>query len=531
MSKDIEYFQRADVELVDDKPFFAPVASDLLDELLCQYQAMRKRIESISELLTSETSGAIQYYLDAYSSTNSRSYMPTVSALFQVKNAVAQLNGAYWSKTMNLTDVYDSMPQKRRDEWNASIREMTTPDFEESTVRTTIEGLLSMRSQFLGERVDGIFRNLSGEHVTNCPEGFSKRMILASVLNEWNGVAQTKAGLINDLRCVIAKFMGRDEPRHNVTDGLIRNLQSRWGEWVTIDGGALRIRLYKKGTAHLEVHPDMAWRLNQILAFLYPRAIPAQFRQKPAKKEKSFAMMQRPLPFAVLAVLSGVVPFARGSLTMSIPYRFKEENKAAFEEALTILESIGGTRLESGNYEFDYDAKSVIDEIVVSGSIPDQKSHQFYPTPVSLARRAIEIADIGAGHTCLEPSAGMGGLAGLMPLAQTTCIEVSRLHCEVLTSKGFTAHNTDFIEWSKSAPKFDRIIANPPFSEGRWQAHTTAMAGLLKQDGRLVVILPSSAPNSFKVPDANMRWHGPFDNEFSGTSISVVILELTKGVI
>lgn len=516
-------------ELVEESQFFAPVASDLLDGLIGQYQSMRKRIVAVDELISNETIGAVQYYLDAYSGDGGhRGYMPNVADLFKVDKAISKLNSAYWSKTMHLTDVFDVMPQKRRDEWNKSIVEMSTPEFEESTVRSTISSLLDMRSQFLSERVDGIFRNLSGDHVTNCPEAFGKRMIIGYVLNEYSSVGQTKSGLINDLRGVIAKFMGRGELKHYDSYRLINTLKTKWGEWVTIDGGALRIRLYKKGTAHLEIHPDMAWRLNQILAHLYPRAIPAQFRQRPAKREKTFSMMQRPLPFAVINVLSEVKPFTRGSLLMHISLYSREKfDKAALNEAGAVLQSIGGVDVGSSNFQFDYDPTEVINDIVVSGCIPDQKSHQFYPTPESLARRAIEIAEIEAHHTCLEPSAGMGGLAGFMPKDSTTCVEVSAMHCEVLKAKGYTVHNQDFIDWSKSATKFDRIVANPPFSEGRWQAHTTAMASLLSKDGRLVVILPASAPNSFKLQKCNMQWHGPFDNEFAGTSISVVILSAT----
>lgn len=75
------------------------------------------------------------------------------------------------------------------------------------------------------------------------------------------------------------------------------------GEWHVVDGGALRIRVYKKGTAHLEVHPDMAWRLNHALAHLYPLAIPAQHRQRPARRAKDFPLMQRLLPFEVLDLI------------------------------------------------------------------------------------------------------------------------------------------------------------------------------------------------------------------------------------
>lgn len=48
--------------------------------------------------------------------------------------------------------------------------------------------------------------------------------------------------------------------------------------------------------------------------------------------------------------------------------------------------------------------------------------------------------------------------------------------------------------------------------------------GLLGQDGRLVAILPSGARNSFTLPGFSLQWHGPFDNQFPGASVSVVIL-------
>jgi hypothetical protein len=63
----------------------------------------------------------------------------------------------------------------------------------------------------------------------------------------------------------------------------------------------LRAKAFQKGTAHLEIHPDMAWRLNDILAFLYPMAIPAEHRQKPRTKAKTSALHSNLLPFSVLS--------------------------------------------------------------------------------------------------------------------------------------------------------------------------------------------------------------------------------------
>jgi hypothetical protein len=47
----------------------------------------------------------------------------------------------------------------------------------------------------------------------------------------------------------------------------------------------VRIRIYRGvGTAHLEINPEIAYRLNGVLANLYPLAIPAQFRARPKSR-------------------------------------------------------------------------------------------------------------------------------------------------------------------------------------------------------------------------------------------------------
>ncbi|WP_294767175.1 DUF4942 domain-containing protein [uncultured Rhodoferax sp.] len=500
---------------------------------------MRKRIEALAEHVSGENMAAMEYFLDGNKDPHGNGrYTVAARYLFDVKGAVASLNSAYWSKTLALTDVLNLMPQKRRDEWNKTIREMTAPDFTDESVRPTITELLNMRAQFLAERVDGIFRGLSGEHVTNAPEGFGKRMIIARVLSAYDTTDHSTCGLINDLRCVVAKFMGRTEPGWSATSDLIPILKRNWGQWVTIDGGAMKIRLYKKGTAHMEVHPDMAWRLNSVLANLYPLAIPAQFRQKPARKVKDFLMMARPLPFPVLSLLAGlraaterISGWPERYRTLENTYRFDNLSTAkdspAAAEAIRVLKAIGATVCANGwHFAFDYHPREVLDQIIASGCIPDQKAHQFYPTPESLARVAVDLADIGESHTVLEPSAGMGGLADLLPKERTECVEISALHCKVLESKGFRTQKADFLGWK--AGSFNRIVMNPPFSEGRWQAHTLHAAGMLRDKGVLVAILPASARKSFTVPGLQCEWHGPYDNEFAGTSVSVVILKAVR---
>lgn len=536
-------------ERIED--FFAPVKTDLIDTLLAQYRRDRLNIDALAEIVAGDMGGAVHYFIEGNAGDDKYQRMVYVDRLFQRPMAYKALDSAFWSKALSLTDVYDYMPQKRRDEWNEQLtawkkfasnpdkNPTPLPEFEEGTVRSTIGGLLAMRAQFFGERVDGIFRGLSGEHVTNSPAGFGKRMIVAGVLTSYRTSNTSVCGLVNDLRCVVAKFMGRDEPKWNATSHLVGILQRNWGTWVSIDGGSLRIRLYKKGTCHLEVHPDMAWRLNQILAHLHPLAIPPEFRTKPKKKVKDFVMMGRPLPFAVVELLMGL-RVARRFIRQDPKDRWEEvkngrcfdygeHDKTAMAEAEKVLEAIGGVKCKDW-FEFEYDPDKVIDEIVASGCIPDQKSHQFYPTLENVADKVIEEAQIEDEDECLEPSAGNGALADRMPKERTTCVEIAPLRCQILKAKGFRIEQADFLQWSERAwlegRRFDKVVANPPFSEGRAAAHLQAAARLVRPSGRLVFVLPSSMRDKDPGLGAGwlIKWSAPLDNEFAGTSVSVVIL-------
>lgn len=521
-------------EIVEGAQFFAPVSADLVDELIGRYKAMRANIEAVAQFIHGgDNAAAIGYFLSGNHGTHDR-YIKSVAEVFKLEGAIAQLNANYWQQAMQLTDVYDYMPAKRRDEWNDQIHKKQTPEFEEDTVRSTLMDLLASRHKFFGERVDGIFQNLSGEHVTNQPQGFSKRMIIY--------VAHRKE-YITDLRQVVAKFMGReDEPNWQNTDQLLAAANRNSGQWMTIDGGAMRIRTYMKGTAHFEIHPDIAWKLNCVLASMYPMAIPAEFRQKPKKKLKDFVMLERPLPFAVVRAIAEMqcprtTPWKSSydhkivepatTNRNSLEFRYCDD-KFVRAEVAKVLEAIGAVRFTRGGYEwfeFDYEFRETLDHIIASGCIPDHKSHQFYPTPENLARLAVEMAEIEPGHTCLEPSAGQGGLADFMPKEQTVCVELSKVHCQILKAKGYYTERADFLQWHTTG-KYDRVVMNPPFSDGRWQAHAEHAASMC--GGRLVAILPASAKNKFKLEGFTCEWSLVFDNEFDGASVSVVILKADR---
>lgn len=530
----------AAVQPLTESEFFAPASTDMVDGLIGRYRNERQRMESVCEFLAGDDfKSVVGYFEDA---ARRKDHRAGSTPSFKLEQGIAALNASYWQQALNLTDVLDFMPSKRREEWFDQIHKMETPEFEESTVRATLSGLLTARMDFLAEKVDGIFRALSKTHVTNQPEGFGKRMILSGVTNDWGSYSRGQTGHINDLRQVIAKFMGRDEPDWSASNRVVE-IARQWhrGEWVPVDGGALRIRCYMNGNAHLEVHPDMAWRLNKILHHLYPTAIPSRFRQKPKRKVKEFTLMERPLPFAVLEVLNRMKPERhreyrtnygerippRTTNPHTLTFDFPDRDKGVTAEIHEVLLMLGGVKFSdkvSAWYEFDYDVMPVIKEIVCSGCIPDQKSHQFYPTPKRIARDAVAMAEIGPEHDCLEPSAGTGNLADFMyPCCSITCAEISSLHSDVLEAKGFYVERGDFLKMAGAA-KFDRIVMNPPYSQGRWQAHIEHAATMLRPAGVLVAIIPSSAKGKDLLPGMKLTWSKVYENEFRGASVDVVIM-------
>jgi hypothetical protein len=531
---ELQAVERAEAELVDESAtFFAPVASDLLDSLLGEYQSIRKSIEQLGETIHGKKfASAMECFLDA---TEGRRGM-SLQSIADVPAAIAVLDARYWSKALALTDVLDCMPQARRDQWHSAISERKTPPFTEEAVRPTLDDLLASRQQFFSERVDGIFRGLSGDHLTNQPHGFSKRMIIGYVLDSWGHPTSSRAGLINDLRSVIATFMGRPGIKHYETSAVLRRIAERggYGEWHDIDGGALRVRLYRGvGTAHLEVNPEISYRLNGILASLYPMAIPARFRARPQSKSKSFTLMERPLPFAVLRLLERcTVSALPGGLewSVSMPYS-ADEDKHARGEAERVLEALGGSPAKY-HFTFDFFPRDVLDKVVISGCIPDARSSQFYPTPPTVAEAAYAMLDAGADDTYLEPSAGLGALATLLPPDRTTCVEISPLRCDVLRARGYETHQADFIAWAAAQracdTRWSRCLMNPPFSDGRALAHLREASTLIAAGGRVVAILPASMRGKDLFEGWSGEWSGVFANEFAGTSASVAIYAATR---
>lgn len=522
--------------------------------LLDEYRVERAKAERIAALLQGPDRSVVRYFVEG----SEPSGHVSLDRLFELQPAVAVMNARFWDRCMDATDIGQAMPEERAKKWRENIEKRRTPDFTPEIVLPTLEGLMAQRWRFFAEKVDGAFRGLSGDHVTNSPMGFRKRMIFANAVEygSWS------CGHVHDLRSCIAKLMRRDEPsgKHATRQTLEWAQRHRTGQWLDMDGGSWRVRVYKNGNAHLEVHPELAARLNDVLASIHPNAIPAEHRQRNRKPPKGFNLYGRPLPFVVLDLLSRG-SFERYRMDGHCTYAYRGgqmcgeqmpcgrhgvqfsseppppagtifsmasfgEDKGVLREAAEVLEALGASRSVQ-HWVFDYDAREVLQEVIASGVIPDQRAHQFYPTPRTLAERVVALAEIGEGHSVLEPSAGQGGLADLLPPDRTTLVEVAPLFCEVLRAKGFpSVVSADFLRWSPGR-RFDRVVMNPPFDRGRWRAHLDHAASLTAARGRIVAVLPAGAPRSELLPGWRCSWSEAIP--FPGTSIEVVVLVADRG--
>lgn len=118
---------------------------------------------------------------------------------------------------------------------------------------------------------------------------------------------------------------------------------------------------------------------------------------------------------------------------------------------------------------------------------PDASMSQF-DTPNAIAQRMAMWADVERGMRVLEPSAGLGNLAGAARQigADVRCIEWSRARADWLARSGFNVTQANFLEVPRGE-RFDLVLMNPPFENGQDLEH---VLHALNFASRVVALLP-----------------------------------------
>jgi len=184
---------------------------------------------------------------------------------------------------------------------------------------------------------------------------------------------------------------------------------------------------------------------------------------------------------------------------------------AAFELVATKIDRSGGyydAGRDTGEPYRDTPATRAIFAMIGGRSEADAKADElrskvqalqfakipgYFPTPRAVVDQMLDRADIPDGSCdVLEPEGGSGAILDAVrerfPNATLTTYERHASLRDVLTLKGYTLAGSDFME-VKAAPRFDRVLMNPPFENGQDAEHVRHAFGMLRSGGRLVAIM------------------------------------------
>lgn len=204
----------------------------------------------------------------------------------------------------------------------------------------------------------------------------------------------------------------------------------------------------------------------------------------------------------VLPILQASTITNGGKLLVLPP---KQLPRDQYERVAAVLTALGGKWSRSAKgFVFADDVRDKFEQAKSDGSVLDEKkAYEAFYTPPDLVTRMIELADLATGMSVLEPSAGDGRLAVAARDAmhipgkiqcQVTCVEIRDSAADVLADLGFRVHGDNFLELNPPGPEsdelpFDRIVMNPPFSNGADIDHVSHALKFLKPTGRLVAIM------------------------------------------
>ena len=139
---------------------------------------------------------------------------------------------------------------------------------------------------------------------------------------------------------------------------------------------------------------------------------------------------------------------------------------------------------------FSSDAKAAIDQAIESGAVTRKQDLGQFDSPPAVVARILELAQIRAGMSVLEPSAGLGAIAHAAAAAGAivSCVELDPSRAAVLKTEGFKVLVGDFLTFSHLGP-FDLALMNPPFAGQVDIDHVRHAAAMLRPGGLLIAVM------------------------------------------
>jgi len=168
-----------------------------------------------------------------------------------------------------------------------------------------------------------------------------------------------------------------------------------------------------------------------------------------------------------------------------------------YQEVAKALELIGG-KWKGGKvfgFVFATDPTDLLYQIANGEARNLKKEFQFFATPKELADEMVELANLCDTDEILEPSAGQGAIIKAINkvcAATPDCFELMDVNRAILQKSGlsFNLIGDDF--FTHKGKKYDKIIANPPFTKNQDIDHLLEMYNCLADGGRLICITSKS---------------------------------------
>lgn len=148
---------------------------------------------------------------------------------------------------------------------------------------------------------------------------------------------------------------------------------------------------------------------------------------------------------------------------------------------------------------------------------------QLFPTPVELAARMVALADIRPGMRVLEPSAGTGRILNALPNnCEIVAVEINASLVSALDATNKAVVCGDFLKCSAATlwGEFDRIVMNPPFSDGQDVKHIKHALSMLKTGGVLIAICANGSRQKDALMPIIDQFNGSWESLPAGTFIS-----------
>lgn len=173
----------------------------------------------------------------------------------------------------------------------------------------------------------------------------------------------------------------------------------------------------------------------------------------------------------------------------------KQLDKKLYSDVKLKLEKIGGKwNTKAQGFKFEHNPEELLGRVVAGEKVNLKKDFQFFATPSEIVDEMIKKAALKKTDVVLEPSAGRGAIVDkiIKLVKKVEMCEFMKQNRDYLEQdKGYELAGEDFLALNTKL-KYDKIIANPPFTKNQDVIHVLKMYEHLKPGGRIVAIMSTS---------------------------------------